>query len=93
MSVKRSTNALTVKQKAEQVVESVKSTVLCAIKNAETDKLFNAEKVGEQYVAVLTLEADGSLNLNAVVDNNAALTIALAAHYNAQKAAAKATAE
>ena len=61
--------------------------------NAETDKLFNAEKVGEQYVAVLTLEADGSLNLNAVVDNNAALKAALAAHYNAQKAAAKATAE
>lgn len=89
MSVARAVGALGVKEKADLVKEAVKSMTLGTINTPETKKFVDIEKVGEQFTAVLTQEADGSFSINTILDNNAVLKAALAAHYGIEKAKAK----
>jgi hypothetical protein len=89
MSVARAAGAIGVKEKAALVKEAVKSTTLGSVDTPETQKFANNEKVGDQFTAVLTQEADGSFSINTILDNTAVLNAALAAHYNIEKAKAK----
>jgi hypothetical protein len=89
MSVKRAAGALGVKEKAEMVADVVKSVTLATIDTEQTKQFVNNEKVGDQFTAVLTQEADGSFSINTILDNNAVLKAALAAHYNIEKAKSK----
>lgn len=89
MSVARKTGTLGVKDKAALVKAAVKSTTLGNVDTPETKQFANNEKVGEQFTAVLTQEADGSFSINTILDNNAVLNAALAAHYAIEKAKSK----
>ena len=89
MSVARAAGAIGVKEKAALVKDAVKSTTLARIDTAQTKQFANDEKVGDQFTAVLTQEADGSFSINTILDNNAVLKAALAAHYNIEKAKSK----
>ena len=86
MSLGRKPGALTAKQKAESVAATVQTSVLATVKNAQTDQFASNEKIGEKFAAVLTQEADGSFSINCIVSNKAAITAALTAFYNAEKA-------
>jgi hypothetical protein len=90
MSLSRKPGSLTSKQKAAEVGTKVSEQTLATVKNVATDKLFEPEKVGEKFAAVLTLEADGSFSINCIVLSNGAVTTALTAFYAAEQAAAKA---
>ena len=89
MSVARAAGAIGVKEKAALVKDAVKSATLARIDTEQTKQFANDEKVGDQFTAVLTQEADGSFSINTILDNNAVLKAALAAHYNIEKAKAK----
>ena len=89
MSVVRAASTLGVKDKAALVADAVKSTTLATIDTEQTKQFVNNEKVGDQYTAVLTQEADGSFSINTILDNNAVLKAALAAYYNIEKAKSK----
>lgn len=89
MSVTRAAGAIGVKEKAALVKEAVKSTTLGSVDTEQTKLFANNEKVGEQFTAVLTQEADGSFSINTILDNTAVLKAALAAHYNIEKAKSK----
>ena len=91
MSLGRKPGELTAKQKAESVAVAVQANVLATVKTAQTDQFASNEKVGEKFAAVLTQEADGSFSINYIVSNKAAVTAALTAFYNAEKAKADAT--
>ncbi len=90
MSLGRKPGELTAKQKAESVAVAVQANVLAKVKTSQTDKFASNEKVGEKFAAVLTQEADGSFSINYIVSNKAAVTAALTAFYNAEKAKADA---
>lgn len=89
MSVARAAGALGVKDKAALVKDAVKAMTLATVDTEQTKLFANNEKVGEQFTAVLTQEADGSFSINTILDNNAVLKAALAAHYSIEKAKAK----
>jgi hypothetical protein len=90
MSLGRKPGTLTSKEKAESVAATVQTSVLASVKTTQTDKFANNEKIGEKFAAVLTQEADGSFSINCIVSNKAAVTAALTAFYNAEKAKADA---
>jgi hypothetical protein len=89
MSVKRAAGTLGAANKVTAVEEAVKATTLGSVNTPDTKQFVDQEKVGEQYTAVLTQEADGSFSINTIVDNTTALKAVLVAHYNIEKAKAK----
>jgi hypothetical protein len=89
MSVKRAAGTLAAVNKVTAVKETVKATTLGSVDTADTKKFVDQEKVGEQYTAVLTQEADGSFSINTIVDNPTALKAVMVAHYNIEKAKEK----
>lgn len=90
MSLGRKPGSMTAKQKAESVSATVQAATLGSVKTEQTNQYANAEKTGERFAAVLTLENDGSFSINCIVDSNAAVNAALTAFYNAEKAKADA---
>lgn len=87
ISLGKPANALTAKQKAEQANASVRNQELGRFSSPQLSKLFDAERMDEQSVAVVTLKSDGSFVINAVVHSDSAVTAALAAYYGANKEA------
>jgi hypothetical protein len=89
MSAARAAGTLGVAEKVKAVEDAVKSATLATVSSEQIKQFANNEKVGEQFTAVLTQEADGSFSINTIVDNKAALKAVMAAHYNIEKAKTK----
>lgn len=86
LSLGKPAGSLTPKQKAEQARRVVLSTVLAT---AASDKLAaqnNPEKAGEQAVAVVTQQADGTYTIHCVVYGDTLVNTALAGYFGANKA-------
>lgn len=82
---KKSDTAITPKQKAamgKQVVSSAELAVVASNKIAEA---IDTVKVGNDLVAIVTQQADGSLIVRALVDSQAVLDAALACVYSKNK--------
>jgi hypothetical protein len=80
---------LTATDKVAAARQQVNQAVLAKVHSPELGKLFNPEKTGEQFAAVLTQEADGSFSINCVVESTTAVNAALAAYFSANKKALK----
>ena len=78
----KSTNAVPTKQKAEQVATAVESVVLGQIAHKEISQQLDAGKVGKNTLLVGTWQADGSIVIRAVIDNDSLVKSALATQYN-----------
>jgi len=86
ISLGKPAGSLTPKQKAEQARRVVLSAVLAT---AASDKLAaqnNPEKAGEQAVAVVTQQADGTYTIHCVVHGDTLVNAALAGYFGANKA-------
>ena len=86
ISLGKPDGSLTPKQKAEQARRVVLSTVLAT---AASDKLAaqnKPEKAGEQAVAVVTQQADGTYTIHCVVRGDTLVNAALASYFGANKA-------
>ena len=86
ISLGKPAGSLTPKQKAEQARQVVLATVLAT---AASDKLAaqnNPEKAGEQAVAVVTQQADGTYTIHCVVHGDTLVNTALAGYFGAHKA-------
>ena len=82
-------NAMTTKQKAEVAKTTVDATNLGSVYSARLAGLLDAGNIGKETVLVGTWQADGSVIIRAVVQNDSLVNAALASCYTAQKAAAK----
>lgn len=85
ISLGKAGGGLTPKQKAEQARQRVLSTVLATVSSPELAAQNNPEKKGEQGVAVVTQNADGSYTIHCVVHGDAVVNAALAGYFGANK--------
>lgn len=80
-------NAMTVKQKASAAAEAVLAESMGVfVSNALSSKL-DAGNIGKSVVLIGTWQADGSVVVRSVVQNDTAVNAALASYYSANKAA------
>lgn len=86
ISLGKTTGQLTPKQKAEKVKRLVLGTVLATVSSEKISQQNNVEKIGEQAVAVLTQNSDGSYKLHCIVHGDAVVNTALSSYFSANKA-------
>lgn len=80
-------NAMTAKQKASAAAEAVLAESMGVfVSNALSSKL-DAGNIGKSVVLIGTWQADGSVVVRSVVQNDTAVNAALASYYSANKAA------
>ena len=77
----KSPNAMTVKQKAEVVKETVSTKNIGVFRSEELGTLMDAGKIGKNTVLVGMWQADGGVLVRAVVESETVLTVALASYY------------
>ena len=76
------------KVKAERAQESFKQiNKLASVKTEALAAFFDADKVGNHFVMLAQLEADGSYTVKALLDSGAAVNASFTALYQQQKAA------
>lgn len=76
------------KVKAEKAQESFKQiNKLASVKTEALAAFFDADKVGNHFVMLAQLEADGSYTVKALLDSGAAVNASFTALYQQQKAA------
>jgi hypothetical protein len=78
----KTTNALPAKQKADEVAISLESVVLGQVAHQEISQQLDAGKIGKNTLLVGTWQADGSIVIKAVIDNDSLVKAALATQYN-----------
>ena len=91
ISLGKPLGSLTPKQKAEQARSTVLATSLATVASHKLAIQNDPEKIGEQAVAVVTQNADGSYTIHCVVHSSAAVNVALAGYFGANKDAIKQT--
>lgn len=90
----KSGNALTPKDKAVVAGKSIVNDKLGTLQSIKLAQQLDAANIGAHTVLLGTWNADGSIDVRAVVNSKGVLNAALASHYNAEKAAReKATVE
>jgi hypothetical protein len=78
---------LTPKEKAKEARDLVFATALATVSSDRLAAQNNPEKKGEQAVAVVTQNSDGSYTIHCVVHGDAVVNTALASYFGANKAA------
>jgi hypothetical protein len=86
ISLGKPAGSLTPKQKAEQARQVVLSSVLATVASDKLAAQNNPEKAGEQAVAVVTQQSDGSYTIHCVVHGDTLVNAALAGYFGANKA-------
>jgi len=86
ISLGKPAGSLTPKQKAEQARGVVLSTVLATVASDKLAAQNNPENAGEQAVAVVTQQADGTYTIHCVVHGDTLVNTALAGFFGAHKA-------
>jgi hypothetical protein len=86
ISLGKPEGSLTPKQKAEQARQVVLSTALATVASDKLAAQNNPEKAGEQAVAVVTQQADGTYTIHCVVHGDTLVNAALAGYFGANKA-------
>lgn len=81
----KSKNAKTPAQKAELGKQAVSGTQLAVVSSDKLAEKLNVENVGNDMVAIVTQQADGSLVVRALVNSKTVLKAALACAYSASK--------
>ena len=85
MTLKRNPSALTTAQKVGQAKAHLAASNLGTVKSAALDNSFEADKVGDDFAAVLELQADGSYTVKCVVGSAGAVNAAFAAVHSKYK--------
>ncbi len=78
-------NAMTPKLKAQAGAESVQSSNLGVFASTSLASKLDAGNIDKPVVLICTWQADGSVIVRAVVQNDSAVNAALASHYSANK--------
>ncbi len=86
MSLRKGGAALTPKNKAERARAALLDTTLATVASDKLSRMGNPERIGEQAVAVVTQNEDGSYNVHCIVHSSSAVTAALASYFGANKA-------
>lgn len=81
----KSRNAMTPKQKAAVAADAVKFDNMGVFANNGLGETFNAGKTGAAVVLIGTWQADGSVIVRTVVQNDTAVNAALASYYSSHK--------
>jgi hypothetical protein len=79
--------ALTAKAKAEAASAAVLNSSIATLRDDRLLQSFNTSHIGDQAVALLTLNSDGSYDVHCVVRSSSAATATLAAYFSANKQA------
>lgn len=85
ISLGKPVGALTSKQKAEQARQFVLSQSLAKLASEKLAAKNDPEQMGEQAVALVTQESDGSFTVHCVVHSSAAVNAALASYFASNK--------
>jgi hypothetical protein len=85
----KSPNAMTAKQKAAKGADAVQSASMGVFSSATLGTKLDAGNIGKAVVLIGTWQADGSVIVRSVVENDSAVNVALACHYSANKVEAK----
>lgn len=83
----KSPTALTVNDKAAIASKRISAKKLGTVQSEELKQQLDAAKIGANTVLLGTWNADGSIDVRAVVDGTGVLNAALASYYSADKAA------
>lgn len=89
----KSPNAMTAKQKAVVAAEAVQADSMGVFSSVALGSKLDAGNIGKAVVLVGTWQADGSVVVRTVVQNDTAVNAALASYYSANKQAVKKQAE
>ena len=82
-------NAMTAKQKAAKGAEAVQNASMGVFSSATLGTKLDAGNIGKAVVLIGTWQADGSVIVRSVVENDTAVNAALACHYSANKVEVK----
>ncbi|HQT82371.1 MAG: hypothetical protein B7Z60_09350 [Ferrovum sp. 37-45-19] len=85
ISLTKSSNFLTNTDKAIAVKDSVLKQTIGVLSSDAISKITLPDNIGDQSVAVLTQEANGTYTVHCLVRNNSVVNAALASFYNANK--------
>lgn len=85
----KSPNAMTAKQKAAKGAEAVQNASMGVFSSATLGTKLDAGNIGKAVVLIGTWQADGSVIVRSVVENDTAVNAALACHYSANKSEVK----
>lgn len=80
-------NAMTPKQKAALAAGIVQSENIGVVSSHALNNMLDAGNIGKSVVLIGTWQADGSVTVRSVVQNDSAVNAALACHYNVNKEA------
>jgi len=81
----RKPGGMTAKDKAQTARAALMNQSVATLTSDALSKQFNKERIGENAVAVLTLNADGTYSVHCVVQSNTAVNAALAGYFSANK--------
>ncbi len=84
MSVRKA-NGISPKDKANVARAAMMNQSIASLSSEALSKQFSTEHIGENAVAVLTLNSDGTYNVHCVVRSNAAVNAALAGYFSQNK--------
>lgn len=76
---------MTPKEKANAARAALMNQSIANLSSDALSKQFNTENIGENAVAVLTLNGDGTYSVHCVVQSNTAVNAALAGYFSANK--------
>lgn len=82
-------NAMTAKQKAAKAAEAVQTENMGVFASEYLGTKLDAGNIGKSVVLIGTWQADGSVIVRSVVENDSAVNAALACHYSANKSEVK----
>lgn len=85
----KSPNAMTAKQKAAKAAEAVQTESMGVFASESLCTKLDAGNIGKSVVLIGTWQADGSVIVRSVVENDSAVNAALACHYSANKSEVK----
>ena len=80
-------NAMTAKQKAAVAAEAVQADSMGVFASTALSSKLDAGNIGKSVVLIGTWQADGSVVVRSVVQNDTAVNAALTSYYSANKAA------
>jgi hypothetical protein len=82
-------NAMTAKQKAAKAAEAVQTENMGVFASESLGSKLDAGNIGKSVVLIGTWQADGSVIVRSVVENDSAVNAALACHFSANKSEVK----
>lgn len=87
--LQKAPNAMTAKKKAEVATNDLQHENMGVYTNPALAQKLDAGNIGKPVVLLGTWQADGSVVMRSIVQNDTAINAALAAHYSANKSAVK----